>query len=213
LVLAYLGRATAFNSKSDHDRAIADFDKTIALDPTLVLAYIGRATAFKSKGDHDRAIADFDKAIALDPNDADARFNRGLAYFDSGDFARAKTDFRRAIELEDHPYAMLFYYLAASRTGQAGGGELDADLARLKSRDWPYPIVELFSGKRTPEATLKAATNAGQTCEARFYVGEWRLIKGDLREAKSLLKSAVAGCPKGFVEHDSAVSELKRLKP
>jgi len=55
--------ATTF--KGDYDRAIADFSKVIASNPSDAKAYSNRGIAYASKGDYDRAIADFSKAIAL----------------------------------------------------------------------------------------------------------------------------------------------------
>jgi tetratricopeptide (TPR) repeat protein len=46
--------------------AIADFDKTIALDPkdaSVGAAYFNRGNSYQAKGELDRAIADYDKAI------------------------------------------------------------------------------------------------------------------------------------------------------
>jgi tetratricopeptide (TPR) repeat protein len=51
----------------ENDRAIADYDKTIALDPKYAIAYDNRGIAYKAKGDNDRAIADHNEAIRLDP--------------------------------------------------------------------------------------------------------------------------------------------------
>jgi hypothetical protein len=50
--------------------------------------------------------------------------------------------------------------------------------------DWPYPVVELFLGHLTLDATLAAATKPDQRCEGQFYVGEWHLSRGDLQAAK-----------------------------
>ena len=78
--IAYFNRGLAYGKKGEVDRAIADFDKAIALNPDYAAAYYNRGTAYGMKGDYDRAIADFGRAIKLNPKDADAYNNRGLAY-------------------------------------------------------------------------------------------------------------------------------------
>ena len=97
---AYNNRGAAYDKKGDSDRAIADFDTAIELDPTNVDAYNNRGAAYDKKDDSDRAIADFDTAIELDPTNVDAYNNRGAAYDKKGDSGRAIADFDTAIELD-----------------------------------------------------------------------------------------------------------------
>ena len=70
-------RGVAYSSKGDQDRAIADFNEAIQLDPKYALAFASRAFAYASKRDNDRAIADFNEAIRLDPKNARAFCYRG----------------------------------------------------------------------------------------------------------------------------------------
>ncbi len=64
---AYFSRAKLFLSKKDYDRAIADLDQTIRLEPKAVGALTLRGMAYSNKGDYDRAIADYTKALELYP--------------------------------------------------------------------------------------------------------------------------------------------------
>ena len=73
------------------DRAIADFDQSIKLNPNDPLVYNNRGFAYRNKGETDRAIADYQQAIKLNPNYALAFYNRGIAYYDKRDFDRAST--------------------------------------------------------------------------------------------------------------------------
>ena len=59
LVWAYVGRGTGYRGKGDLDRAIADFNQAITLDPKYAPTYYDRGNAYWGKGDIDRAIADF----------------------------------------------------------------------------------------------------------------------------------------------------------
>src|SRR6476661_879989 len=49
------------------NRAIADFDAALRINPTHVRAYLNRGNANFAQGDYDRAIADFGNALRLEP--------------------------------------------------------------------------------------------------------------------------------------------------
>jgi len=67
LALALLHRGNAHYANLDYDRAIADFDEAIRLNPKAANAFNDRAIARRAKGDLDSAIADYSEAIRLDP--------------------------------------------------------------------------------------------------------------------------------------------------
>ena len=59
---------------------------------------------------------------------------------------------------------------------------------------------------------MSAATKPDQQCEARFYIGEWYMLRGDRAAATATLSMAVNTCPKTFYEYDGATAELTRIK-
>src|SRR5260370_40485642 len=85
LPAAYAYRGLAYRAKDDTDRAIADYNEAIRLDPKYVSAFVFRGFAYQVKGDYDRAIADYNEAITLDPNDAVAFCSRVNSYTTKGD--------------------------------------------------------------------------------------------------------------------------------
>ncbi len=87
-------------ASAEYDKAIADYDEVIRLDPKDVFAYIYRGCAYERKGDYDKAIADYDEAIRLDPKGAKAYEIRGAAYHDKGDYDKAIADYDEAIRLD-----------------------------------------------------------------------------------------------------------------
>ena len=53
--------------KGQYERAIADFDQAIKLNPKFASAYSNRGFSYEHKGEKKRAMADYRKAIELHP--------------------------------------------------------------------------------------------------------------------------------------------------
>ena len=212
---AIVNRGAAWRIKGDDDRAIADYDVAIRLNPADAGAFNSRGNAYNDKQDYDRAIADFSAAIRLDPNAVGAYRSRGYANFCQVDYAAAASDLAHAVEREpEQAYAALWLYLARSRSGDQGAlAELETNAARLKAADWPYPVAELYLGRRSADDTLTAPRNRNDRCEAQFYVGEWHLLRGDRAAAQAALRQAADTCPSTFIEALGAKAELRRIGP
>jgi len=61
----YHSRGVAYARKGELDKAIADFDKAIELDPNFEEAYCNRGVAYVQKGEVEKAISDLEKCIEL----------------------------------------------------------------------------------------------------------------------------------------------------
>jgi tetratricopeptide (TPR) repeat protein len=93
-------RARAYQTKGDFERAIADYNEAVRLDPKSARAFTDRGSAYQTNGDLERAITDYDEAIRLDPRSARAFTNRGTAYEAKGNLERAIADYDEAIGLD-----------------------------------------------------------------------------------------------------------------
>jgi tetratricopeptide (TPR) repeat protein len=213
--VAFANRGNAYLGKQDYDHAFADYTEAIRLDPKLPGPFFyNRGNAYAAKQDYDRAMADYTEAIRLDPKFAPAFESRGEAYVAKQDYDHAIADFSEAIRLDTQSAdAVLWLYLARTRLrDQSATRELATNSKNLK-RDWPFPVVELFLGRRTPKATLAAAIKPDDRCEAQFYVGEWGLLRGERTAAMGALKAAVDNCPQENLGYALARAELQRLRP
>jgi tetratricopeptide (TPR) repeat protein len=76
---AYEARGLAHHKKRDYDRAIADFDKAIELNPDKVGFHISKGISYIEKRDRERAIAAFRKALEIDPSNELAKKGLKLA--------------------------------------------------------------------------------------------------------------------------------------
>ncbi len=209
---AYYNRGIAHRHKRQYDRAIADYDQSIKLAPRFAKAYYSRGIAYRHKRQYDRAIADYGQAIKLTPRFAKAYYSRGYAYYNIGDFKAAAADQLRSLELNDSVYALLFRYLARRRSGEAASKELQANAGRLKDKKWPYAIIELYLGQRSPQAMIDAADSSDEKCEAQFHISQWNILQARQSAAVTALKTAVDICPKTLIEYAAALAELKRRK-
>jgi hypothetical protein len=84
---------------SEYDRALADYNEAIRLDPKYNTAWSNRGELWRLKGDLDRALADQDQGIRLKSDDAFSFNARGDTLRYKGEFARALADYDKALQL------------------------------------------------------------------------------------------------------------------
>lgn len=112
--ILYINRGSAYLSKKNYDRALADFNQAIKIQPDRALAYFNRASIYFSKENYDHTIADCSQVIKLQPDFALAYMKRGSAYAFKGDHDLAITDFNQAIKIQPNSDTYMirgdFYY-------------------------------------------------------------------------------------------------------
>jgi serine/threonine-protein kinase len=101
------GYLQEYHKSENIERAIEDFNRTLAADPRYALAYAGLGEAFwlRYQGTHDapwvdKALAACEQAASLDSSLASAHTCLGVVYDGTGKYEQAVGQFRQAVELE-----------------------------------------------------------------------------------------------------------------
>src|SRR5260370_5873984 len=72
--LYYFLRGKAYCCSHDFDRALADFNRALALEPAQVRYLLGRALAWSNKEEPEKALADVNEALKIKANHSDCHF-------------------------------------------------------------------------------------------------------------------------------------------
>ena len=133
----YFDRGNERFDNGDLDGAVADYSKTIRLDPSIVQAWANRGSTWGRKSEYEKAKDDFDKAIDLEPNYASAWSNRSITWQNIGETDRAFYDSNEAIRLNrDSAHAWFSRGLIWKSIGNLGKAIEDlSEAIRLNSRD------------------------------------------------------------------------------
>jgi tetratricopeptide (TPR) repeat protein len=100
-------RGVAYGAQKQDERAIADFNEAIRLDPKDGFAFLNRANAYARLKQYDRAIPDYGEAISLDPDSIEAIAGRADAYYDTGKTAESVTDLDQLVKLKPDNSAII----------------------------------------------------------------------------------------------------------
>ena len=108
----------ALRNKGEYDKAIAEYNDALKLDPNSAAAYNNRGLSWNAKGQYEKAIADFNQAIKLNPTIAVAYNNRGLSTYQKGEYDKAIADFNQALKLD--PKLAVAYFNRGESWGDQG---------------------------------------------------------------------------------------------
>ncbi len=116
------------------DKALADFDRAIKLDPSWSSHYSGRALVYEAKKDYNHALKDYNEAVRLSANRGFVYWERARFFKSQGKLNKALADLNEAIRLD--PSSPLF--LSSRSSIYIQNNDLDhavADLTRLIDLD------------------------------------------------------------------------------
>ncbi|MGL4396483.1 MAG: tetratricopeptide repeat protein, partial [Hyphomicrobium sp.] len=96
----YALRAAAWLREEEPIEAVADFSRTLELNPTSLDAMLGRARAHMLSGGHKEAIEDWTRIIAREPQMKHAHQSRAASRLAIGETDGALADYATALELD-----------------------------------------------------------------------------------------------------------------
>jgi tetratricopeptide (TPR) repeat protein len=144
---ALMDRANHLATKHEYDKAIEDYNRSIALGSGgTTAAFFNRGLAYVAKGDDAQAIQDFDEQIRRTPSYDEAFYQRGMIWMRRRQFDAAICDFDAVISFYDS-FADKYGYRgnlvkALYRRGQARlgirdlGGAIDDFGRAVKIEPW-----------------------------------------------------------------------------
>ena len=180
--------ANALYEKTENDKALAAYDRAIALDSKQPDFYLGRCRTLARLQRHTDAIASCTDALQLNPEFAAALLDRGHFLINARQVERAVPDLTRARALNADDYGVA-YHLALAHyilgNYQTAADEYPNCVANAKTDDnrmacsaWQY--VALLRAGRTAEAAkvLERATPDATVQSSVAYLDRLLLFKG-----------------------------------
>lgn len=104
---AYYIRGLVNAAKGLHEKAIADYNKTLEINPSFIDVYKSRGIAYAQMELYNNATADFNRILEINPDLVNIYKNRGIMYLSKGLYDKAITDFNRF--LAKYPEAKEIY--------------------------------------------------------------------------------------------------------
>lgn len=97
---SYRHRGLSHAENGDYDKALADYDRALQLDPKDAVALTNRGNIYRDDEEYERALADYDAALQFAPDDGDVHYSRALVLIELREYDRAIADFDRAVALK-----------------------------------------------------------------------------------------------------------------
>jgi tetratricopeptide (TPR) repeat protein len=147
----YDKRGNEYLAKREWEKAIADFNEAIRLDPEGS-GYHSRGLCYDAKGDYDNAIADFSTAIRLRPDNSVQYESRGEAYLGKGDYDKAVADFSEAIRkrqksFPDDPQDQAYTLRGIAYAAKGDFDAANADWQTVLQMDAANPMEKILVKK------------------------------------------------------------------
>ena len=199
-----------------------DFTQALALQPKMAAVYNYLGLYLLLDEDYDGALEAFNTVFSLDPDYEYTFLNRALDFYYVGRYNLAEQDFLAFYQRnKSDPYRVLWLYLNELKFKPAEAQKNLAQRAVGLSQDyWGTYIVQYYLGKLSVQdlqakaqqfATKTATQYAEVLTETYFYLAKQKLNMGQIDEAETLFKLAVANQVYNFVEYRFAVFELAKL--
>jgi lipoprotein NlpI len=200
----------------DPEKASADFEEAIKLDPNNPDIIDGAAVNDFLRGQYSKAVELEDREHQLAPSHT--FINRAFSNYFNHKYADAKQDLLETLKNRsetENIYPAIWLYLTARQLGEDGVKAVKPYMPTFSEPRWPYPILQLYIGTGDYEHALQAAKSdpkdPSKLCELYFYVGEKYLLDGDTRHAREYFKKSVDTGVVEFNEYSMSKRSIEAL--
>ena len=138
---ALANRGIGLRVCGEYDRAIADLDAAILINPDIAGLYLERGLAYDAKGEHQLAIRDFDEAIGRQPELVQAHFGRAMAHQAVGQRELSTVDIDSAMRLDRIMVAALYMQRGNQLRASGHYGEAIAAFDRTIDINAGWPLA------------------------------------------------------------------------
>lgn len=200
-----------------------DFTQALALQPKMTAVYNYLGLYLLLDEDYDGALDAFSAVLELEPSYEYAYLNRGLNFYYTERYSVAQQDLIKFYENDkSDPYRALWLYLNESELKPEEAKQNLVQRANALSSDyWGTNIVQYYLGNTTLEELQQKAKHFAEQnspkyaeilTETYFYIAKHKLNAGQIDEAATLFKLAMANKVYNFVEYRFALFELSKLE-
>ena len=190
---AHHTRGAARAALGDYDKAIADFDAAIRLNPETAINYLDRGLAKEVLGEKSAAKADFEKATQINGDLAEDYYKDGRGKNDGGAYEAAMVSFDKAIRLNPK-YAPVYSNRAISQN-DLGRRELRRKNSEKAKHHLRGAIVDCTEAIRLSPKYTAAYNNRGL---AKYRLGQSETDCGNSQEAEKHYQAAIADLDKAI---------------
>lgn len=230
---AALDEAAALFQKQENEKALAAYERAIALDASSPDAYIGRGRTLARLRRYDEALASYGEALKRRPDDAMALRYRGHNYINVRKIDLALQDLNRADALAHAAGGKdpritdeygIYYHLGLARylnRDFAGAATAYADCDRVSKTDeervgclaWMYPALRRAGKPDEAQALLVRVTPEMKVGESAAYLDRLLLCKGTKSEEEVARRMAEGSLQASTVAYGIGVWHLLNNRP
>ena len=190
---AYHTRGAAKAALGDHDKAIADFDAAIRLNPETAINYLDRGLAREVLGEKDAAKADFEEATRINGDLAKNYYEEGRGKNRGRAYEAAMASFDKALRLNPE-YAAVYSNRALSQNA-LGRRELRRENPEKAKYHLRGAIADCTEAIRLSPKYKGAYNNRGL---AKYRLGQAEADCGNSQEAECHYQAAIADLDKAI---------------
>jgi lipoprotein NlpI len=166
-------RASLYAANDQHERAIADYDRLLKLDPHAAEAYDQRGSQYFMLGHIRESIEDFDRFIELRPAQERSHWKRGISYYYAGRYDEGRRQFEGYQTFDDNDVEnAVWRYLCMARAGNVAAAREAMLPIRRDARVPMMEVYALYRGEATDDdvlAACRAGSPAAEALNARLF--------------------------------------------